>query len=573
MLDPKVRTKLMAFKTRLSRNTPVHKFEILMQWLEVQVMESILKGKTNRERGELLRNSVALEEREGVRGVLGLESTVPKSSLFGRDPFGDNKELPEECYGKEKARDLTSSDGDTDEDTEVEVSLEASPKEKSAEGETIETDDLSAEAGASVTAETAGPSGEQEKQSASAGKGKKKTGGKRKSKKRQPVYTRNGLRLKRLQEQCRDVIKVAIYYLIDPEMTTMLRRREAYYRNSPGALAQTPRGTMPWKEYKELLMSVLMRTPGWRELRILCNTERPDGSLPMAWLRVMSRGREIVRGYDHNLSDFAYVNRVLRYTTPHELQMLEKTMYDYGKEQESGFSMEQARYDLKRLSWDDFYKVMELVLGSYQRKYFRRYSAGARKDRTKQNRNPSGNRRTNPKPGGKRRRAEETGTPKPTRKPPCEKCMRAKLYIQAKTHTTEECDDEKRKGAEKKKQSRRQKYRGTRSQGPRSGRRSASNERAPPRKDVKCEHCVRAGRKHVQHRAENCLYETEWKGLKGDALKKAQKEYYQKKKEHTTKLAQVLAQVSEKEESEGYETDSENWYSEESESDENHIPV
>ena len=69
--------KLRLFKTKLTRKTPLHKYEILTDWLEAQVVDSVLKKQVSSKRiSRLLRSSVYLEEEKGVRGVISFASTV-----------------------------------------------------------------------------------------------------------------------------------------------------------------------------------------------------------------------------------------------------------------------------------------------------------------------------------------------------------------------------------------------------------------------------------------------------------------------------------------------------------------
>ena len=42
-LDPALLSEIRKFKTKLTRNTPVHKYELLIMWLEHKVTESTLK--------------------------------------------------------------------------------------------------------------------------------------------------------------------------------------------------------------------------------------------------------------------------------------------------------------------------------------------------------------------------------------------------------------------------------------------------------------------------------------------------------------------------------------------------
>ena len=141
-LEPEVKKKLLAFKTKLNRNTPLHKYEILLAWLEVTVVETVLKREgSTKSKARLLRNSATLEENEGVRGVIAFGSHVAKSSLMGQDPFGDNKELPEGCYKLVPDPNATvlnidsevtvrgmGSGGDTDQEESVEASAGGSAR-------------------------------------------------------------------------------------------------------------------------------------------------------------------------------------------------------------------------------------------------------------------------------------------------------------------------------------------------------------------------------------------------------------------------------------------------------------
>ena len=121
--------ELSRFETKLNKKTPLHKHEILLQWLEMKAVETVVdRQERSKAKSALLRNSATLEERNNVRGVLFVGSTVAKSSLLGQDPFGDERELPRSCC------ELVEVDNDatTEEDPEVTVSL----GEDNAEAET-----------------------------------------------------------------------------------------------------------------------------------------------------------------------------------------------------------------------------------------------------------------------------------------------------------------------------------------------------------------------------------------------------------------------------------------------------
>ena len=60
-LEEDVKKKLLSFKTKINRNTPKHKCEILVSWLEVTVVDTVLKREGHSKRkNRLLRNSVNL---------------------------------------------------------------------------------------------------------------------------------------------------------------------------------------------------------------------------------------------------------------------------------------------------------------------------------------------------------------------------------------------------------------------------------------------------------------------------------------------------------------------------------
>ena len=282
-LEEDVKKKLLSFKTKLNRNTPRHKCEILTNWLEVTVVKTVLERESySKRKSRLLRNSAELEEEEGVRGAIAFGSKVAKSSLMGQDPFGDQKELPKGCYSQSTATDTTEID------EEVSVSL-------TAEGENREQD----ETGSSEQTEEAGAEGAERAEARAEAKAAPK----------KKAYNADGLMLKRLQTECRELITVAIYFLLDEELTTRLRRREADYRRSETLKEASPRGCMPWKEYKAIILACITQGAGWRELRSTCDLQRKEGSLYMSWLEEINKARDIVVKFGHNLHDGAYMRK------------------------------------------------------------------------------------------------------------------------------------------------------------------------------------------------------------------------------------------------------------------------
>ena len=110
-LDPDLVAEVQEFDMKLSRKTPMHKYELLMLWLEHRISDITLKKQAkSKQFYKMLRNDVTLEETKNIRGVAFPGSIIPQSSLVGQDRFGD-KPLPEACYEKDKQDD---SDGDSD---------------------------------------------------------------------------------------------------------------------------------------------------------------------------------------------------------------------------------------------------------------------------------------------------------------------------------------------------------------------------------------------------------------------------------------------------------------------------
>ena len=197
-LDPKLMRQIQEFNTKLSKKTPIHKYEILILWLEHRITDITVKQQIKSKRFyKVLRNDAVMEEDEGVRGVSFPGSIIPKSSLMGRDPFGD-KPLPAACY---------------------------EPVEEAAEG-----DGANEEGGAAEGARR--------------------------------EYSEVGLLVKAIQEQNLACIKVLIYELVDKDLEHALRKRESEYRRSEALRSTAPRGEMPWSEYKEIIVRKIKRTIG-----------------------------------------------------------------------------------------------------------------------------------------------------------------------------------------------------------------------------------------------------------------------------------------------------------------------
>ena len=398
--------KLQSFKTKLCKTTPMHKFELLINWLESITVETVVKRQTRSKlKAELLRNSVTLEESQDVRGVLFVGSTVAKSSLLGQDPFGDKKELPRTCYEYVQV----DADATTDEDGgEVTVNLEAKATDEG-------------EAEADEGADEAPPPATQRKV-------------------REKRYTPAGLLLKKMQEECRDLIKVMIYYLVGTDLESLLRDEEATYRNSEEKRKSAPRGTMPWSAYKEVIRKRLLQAPGWRELKAMCATKRPIGSIAMQWFTILCKGKEKVERYGHRIADKAYVNKAMHYLLYEEDVALEMATFDYHRANNEEYTREDAAKDLAEMSWDAFVKLARKILANSKKAWTHRMAklrdpgtnpkAGARKSVTSKTKGSPG--KTN-----RKRTREAKGKP-------CAECTALGLVVQAGTHTTSECDPARR---------------------------------------------------------------------------------------------------------------------------------
>ena len=76
-LDPKLRKKLQAFKTTVSRETPKFKFDILCLWLENEVVEMVIRRQAKTKRlGKILDRNATLEEQKDIKGLMKKEHAI-----------------------------------------------------------------------------------------------------------------------------------------------------------------------------------------------------------------------------------------------------------------------------------------------------------------------------------------------------------------------------------------------------------------------------------------------------------------------------------------------------------------
>ena len=532
-LEEDVKKKLLSFKTKINRNTPKHKCEILVSWLEVTVVDTVLKREGySKRKNRLLRNSVNLEEEDGVRGVIAFGSKVAKSSLMGRDPFGDTKELPKECYTLEKREDRT------DVDDEVTVNI---PRAE----ETSETRGEESARAAGATEEV-------------------------RSKPAAKTYTTDGLLLKRLQEECRDLISVAIYFVLDQELETRLQIREAEYQKSATLKANSPRGQMPWSEYRSIIFNSLTEGSGWKELRVLCDMERKDGSLFMRWLAKINKSKDIVEKFGHTLSDRAYIHKAMAFLMYVEEQKIEGAFEKKYLVANADYNKANLQHDMLNEDWENFERTAGSALTNSKTKYYQR-KRNRKRPLKPENRKQSGKGEGTPQ-RKKSRKAKPPKSEKPQRyaktvRNPCELCLGAKLFVQAKTHVTKDCNEELRKRAAAKREVRIRKRSGEQERSYSKGKSYKAKQRPSHGRTDRCVHCTKAGRKHNRHSSSECLYETIWKGKQGAELTRLQKEFYQKARNtNITKIAKVVANMGEASEDTS-SSEAESWNEDE------HIPV
>ena len=507
--------KLEEFSAKVSRKTPQYKFQILTDWLEHEVLEMILKRQVqSKTYYSILKSDVQLEEKKGVRGSVASASQIAKSSLLGRDPFGDERNLPEECY------DTTY---DKDDLTEVEVILTRTPREPTGTEESAGAESKDAEA-----ATEAVPSAQKDP-----GEGQEET---RRGRIVRPPrdeatatrrYNKEGMLVKRIQEQARDAIKVAIFYLLDDDLGTVIRKREQQYRRSAELRERSPRGCMPWKEVKDMVVARITEAAGWTELETLCKTRRADSQQPVSWVQTLNHGKEIVESFGHSITDSAYVAKALGDFMHVEVGEVEKYYLQTCRLDDPTMTMETAQSKLRSETWEEFSKMVDDSLTNSTRKYRKQNTTSSKSDKKK---NKDKKDTGEDKQKTKKRKARE-----PVKvKNPCKKCINLGLTSQAESHEEKDCDPVKREAALRRKNNRAPRGRGDRGQ---------SN---PPRKKqpkVSCHYCEEAGRKKTNHKPENCLYQTVWKGLTGEALKQAQKEYYDKKKQEVTRTSRLASLV------------------------------
>ena len=485
-IPEKLKEELMAFKTKVNDDTPMAKFDMLMRWLEQRTADATLKMQIRTKAMKaMLKGDAELEESFKETGTLGPNSSIPKSSLLGRDPFGD-RPLPEECYKKKRKIFAASADSATEVDEEVQVSESlSSTATRTSTGEEARAEDLETQEGSQTT-----PAAKKE-------------------------YSTVGLLVKDLQETNRQFITVMIYYLLDEDITVMCREREGEYRNNPQMLKQTPRGAMPWSEYKDLIRGRLMETVGWKELGDLEKTRRKPAQKMTAWLHTLAQGKRVVESHGHILHDKAYINKAIRDTDPIEW---EKVVARYAETKGPTYKAVKAKIDLKKETWETFRQVAKTALanstyvfrGVNRRKEKKRKAEPVKGGKAK-GKDKSGNPRKKPKTkGDKSGKSEDT-----QEQQHCKKCAKAGLTWRCKTHKTEDCDDERRIAAVKSMKKRKKAY---------QERRERAGKARRERKTGKgCGHCKKNKRPYLNHEEKDCLYTTVWKGLVGDALKKAQK--------------------------------------------------
>ena len=492
--------KLNQFKTRVTRKTPKFKFDILMSWLEQTTMDEVLERQAKSKRlNKLLKPSAQLEEDKSITGFVGLGLSVAKSCLIGQDPFGDEPKLPEACYKK-------APDASTDEEVQVSEALSSAQM-------------------ASATRTTTAPVIAKE-------------------------YNAEGMLLKAVQKECRDLITVLIYYLVDPDLALVLRKREKAYRVNPSLRDKAPRGCMPWKEYKEFIKARLVEAVGWKELEMMCNTHRRDNQTPSAWLQTISRGREILTKFEHVLNDRAYVERALEDLLGVEVEQVEKAYCQEKKRTDNTYTLEMAQTDLRQEKWDKFVVIVDSVLINTSRRYKAKRkrdgdAVGKRNTKEADKGNKNTRRLEIPIRKGPNKRARvdprKTGFKQSTSGKRCFHCHRAGLYEEAKTHSTEQCDPKRREQALKRKLKR--KLANQVSNRNNSGFRNRGNK---GREGPKCSICLKAGRP-ANHRESNCRFKTIWKGKKGSELKEEQRKFYNKeRKSATTNLAKQILEQQDK---------------------------
>ena len=71
-IDPKLMEKLRAFKTKVTRNTPIYKFKLLTDWLEQEVGDAVVKVQVKNKHLTKILQACAQHEEGGLKGVLEL---------------------------------------------------------------------------------------------------------------------------------------------------------------------------------------------------------------------------------------------------------------------------------------------------------------------------------------------------------------------------------------------------------------------------------------------------------------------------------------------------------------------
>ena len=237
-----------------------------------------------------------------------------------------------------------------------------------------------------------------------------------------------------IQKQNRDTIIILIYEVVDQDLSTILRMREAQYRLSKDLCKKAPRGCMPWSEYKNMIMERLMSAAGWNELRQLCDTRRVNLQKPVAYLQTLSRGKEIVESFGHKLADKAYVEKAMVDFMPAEVDVTEKAYHAEKKLTDASYTLEAAQVHVKALDWPAFKKLVTSVLINSTRTFHARGKIkrtgeeSSAKGPVKQKDKKEGKRKSD-RPSSQEKARGKTAGGK-ARIPPCEKCSKVGLTFQ-----------------------------------------------------------------------------------------------------------------------------------------------
>ena len=464
--------------------------EIVLDLFQEMIIKHVLQMQIkDKHLGKILRGNPEVEDASNAPPDMDLlAGMVAKSSMLGRDPWGDEP-LP------------------TDETKEPEDSFE-------------EAVDASA-----TTTTTTTP--------------------------KVRVYTEVQAMLKSVQDNTWLYLTTHLKRLLEDDILLQVINEEMRYRADDNNIrTSTARKRMPWKAYRKIVLDLLPEATGLYELMTLMALCRESGESASRWIQRLRIGKRLVQDAKIKLPEKLYVDMAMRYFTSGEIQIMATKIAKPGSQEQ--LTTSQAKQELSKLSWDKLRKHVDMSVHSNNQRYKTSQHKHLSDTRLFTLEQAKAYLATFKAGGTASSKGAGSGNPQKGNTPKCSKCIKAGLTGRLIRHPTNKCVDSKRlanvknMNGSKSSKRKREEHRGAKAN---SDKQAPSHKKPRNKQGQGSEECQTCKSEHrpYRHSEKTCKYAPggAWHGKSGEQLRALQKKYYDERRNQNASRNQSKQVVQE----------------------------